>query len=362
MFRKFGLAAAALALGGILAVSGVCYAAKGFSHLSFMGGYMEKHPTTVMVFKPFIKASEEKFGGKLSFDYFSTNSLYPEAESFSALTDGRVDIGEVRPSLFPGKMNYLGVVAIPGMCPNAIVGSLVTEELIQKFPAIAAEFPKNTVHFTSWASAAYQLHTLKPVKTLEDIKGKKIIVWDATTLEFIKALGANPIRMSSPDTYLALSKGMADGVLCPTAPLKSYKITESAKYHLMFNLAVNTFSLETNKDLYTSMPADMQNWLNQEGGLKMALACGQSLEEGQKNDIKWMLDQGHTFYFPTDEERAALLAPLAGFVDKWQNEECRNMDKNITAEVLKFARERAAYHVEKLKAGEYGDYAISVQK
>ena len=38
------------------------------------------------------------------------------------------------------------------------------------------------------------------------------------------------------------------------------------------------------------------------------------------------------------------------------------MDKNITAAVLKFARERSAYHVEKMKAGEYGDYTVSVQK
>ncbi|WP_276819780.1 TRAP transporter substrate-binding protein DctP [Mailhella massiliensis] len=358
MLKKFGVMAMVLAMGGMLAFTGTAVAAKGFKHLSFMGGYMEKHPTTVNVFKPFIAAAEKQFNGKLSFDYFSTNSLYPESEAFAAVTDGRVDIGEVRPSVYPGKMNLLGVVALPGMCPNAIVGSMVAEELIQKFQAVRDEFPPNSVHFTSWASAAYQIHSLKPIRNAEELKGKKIIAWDATTLEYVKALGANPIRMSSPDTYLALSKGMADGVLCPLAPLRSYKITEATKHHLILNLGVNTFCLEANKDLWDSMPDDMRAWLKQEGGLKMAEACGKSLEDGAKDDTAWMEKQGHTFYYLNDEERAAILAPLAKFTDLWQKEECGNMDPVLVEEVLKFARERSRYYTEQVRSGAFGDYKI----
>lgn len=358
MLKKFGMLAFALAMGGMLVASEPALAAKGFKHLSFMGGYMEKHPTTVNVFKPFIEATEKKFGGRLSFDYFATNALYPESESFNAVTDGRVDIGEVRPALFPGKMNLLGVVALPGMCPNAIVGSMVAEEIIQKFPEVRAEFPPNSVHFTSWASAAYQIHSINPIRNAAELKGKKIIVWDATTLEFAKALGANPIRMSSPDTYLALSKGMADGVLCPLAPLRSYKISESTKHHLILNLGVNTFSLEANKDVWDAMPDDMRAWLQQEGGLKMAEACGKSLEDGAKEDTVWMEAQGHTFYYLTEEERQSILAPLASFADLWKNEDCKGMDPALVDEVLNFARERSKFYTEQVRAGAFGDYKI----
>ena len=214
------------------------------------------------------------------------------------------------------------------------------------------------MHFTSWASAAYQIHSLQPIRNAEELKGKKIIAWDATTLEFVKALGANPIRMSSPDTYLALSKGMADGVLCPLAPLRSYKITEATRHHLILNLGVNTFSLEANKDLWDSMPEDMRAWLTQEGGLKMAEACGKSLEDGAKEDTAWMEKQGHKFYYLNDEERAAILAPLARFTEIWQTEECGGMDPKLVEEVLKFARERSSYYTEQVRAGAFGDYKI----
>ncbi len=357
MLKKFAMLAAALALGGALVFSGTAEAAKGFKHLSFMGNYLEKHPTVVHLWEPFFKATSEKFNGKLSFDYFATNALYPEAEAPQAITDGRVDFGCVRPSVYPGNYNLMNVIAIPGMAPNAIVGSLVLEDVIRKFPEVRAELPKNSVHFTSWASAAYQLHTLKPVKSLEDLKGKKIIVWDAVVLEIIKALGANPIRMSSPDTYLALSKGMADGVICPLAPLKSYKITEATKYHLMLNLMVQAFTMEANKDLWDSMPDDMKAYLTEEGGMKMALNVGKSLEDGAKDDTAWMENQGHEFFYLTDAERAPILEALKSFAQDWK-ESCKGEDPKVIEAVYQYAQERAKFYTEEMKAGKYGDYKI----
>lgn len=360
MFKK----STVLVLAPALLVAGMLFMAdmaqtKGFQHLSFMGAYVERHPTVLNVWlKPFFTDAEAKFGGKLSFDYFASNSLYPESEGMAALTDGRVDFGCVRPAVFPGKMNLLGVVAIPAMAPNAIVGSLVTQELIDKFPAVRAELPKNTVPFVGWTSASYQIHTLKPTKSMAELKGKKIIVWDAITLEVVKALGANPIRMTGTDTYLALSKGMGDGVICPLAPLRSYKISEAAKYHLILNVGVNTFVVMAHKPLWESMPQDMREWLTAESGMKMALAIGKSLEDGAKADIKWMEAQGHEFFYLNAEERTQFLAPLGAFIDKWANEECKGIDPALVKEVLKFTQERVKFHTEQMRAGVYGDYRM----
>ncbi len=358
MLKKITMLTVGLAIGAILFFVDPVDAAKGFKHLSFMGGYMERHPTVVNVFKPFMKAAEEKFNGKLSFDYFATNALYPEAEAFGAVSDGRVDLGQIRPLVFPGKMNLIGVIALPGMCPNAIVGSLVAEELAQKFKEVRDEFPLDSVHYFAWASASYQLHTIKPVRNAAELRGKKIIVWDAPTLEYMKKLGANPIRMSSPDTYLALSKSMADGVLCPLAPLRSYKITEATKYHMILNLGVSPFIEEFNKSLWDSMPEDMQSWLKEEGGLKMSLACGKSLEDGAKADTKWMEDQGHQFFYLSETERDELLSPLQYFADVWKSTDCKNIDPKLVDEVLRFARERSKYHTEQMRAGKYGNYKM----
>ncbi len=329
--------------------------AKGFRHLSFNGGYALSHPTVEMVWKPFMKEAEEAFPGKngLSFDYFATNELFPETESLAAVTDGRVDFGRMRPSLFPGKLNLLSVVDVPGLFSNAVTGSIVMQELIEAFPEVRRELPENSVPFTSWVSATYQVHTIKPVKSLAELRGHKLVVWDAVTIEIAKALGANPVRLPSPDTYLALSKGMADGVLCPMAPVRSFKISEATKYHLMLNTGVTGFSINAHKPLWDEMPDDMRAWLEKNGGTAMALAIGKSLEAGAREDAEWMKAQGHEFYELSEQDHAALMKALAPFLDHWKNEVCRSESPETVARVLDFVKTRNAYHMEKFRAGEY---------
>lgn len=341
----------------VLSFSLPAQAAKSFRNLSFMGGYVERHPTPVRAWTPFFKAAEEAFPGKLSFNYFSSGTLYPIAEALNAVSDGRCDIGVATPATFPGSLNLAGVIGIPGLAPNSVVGSLVLQDVIEKFPEVRAEYPANTIPFTSWSSASYQLHAFKEIKTLEDISGMKIIVWNASALETVKALGANPIRLNATDSYLALSKGMASGIYCPLAPLRSFKISEACKYHLVFNLGVDAFTMFMHKPVYDSMPPDMQKWLMDNAGMKMALECGKSLYDGELEDVKWMAEQGHWFYKPNDDERGKFLARVSSFEEDWVKQcEERGIATATARAVLTYAKERSAYHLGQMRQGTYGDY------
>ena len=343
----------AIALAGLLFMAGHVMA-KGFNNLSFMADYNTRHQTAIKVFLPFLEAAQKQFPGKLSFHFFGPQELFPDAEAWAVVTDGRADFGSVRPSAFPGKMNLLSVVAIPGVCPNAVVGSLVTQDLIDKFPEVRAELPPKTVPFVGWASAAYQIHSIPEIRNVADIKGKKIIVWDATTLEYAKILGAVPVRMPAPDTYMALSKGMADGVLCPLAPVRSIKITELAKNHLILDLYVNTFVINANKELVNAMPKDMHDWIMAQGGIGMARNCGISLDDAALADTEWMKAQGHKFFTLTTEERAEMLKPFAAVTERWKNVECKGMNAEVVARVYQYALERSKYHQKQMAEGAYG--------
>lgn len=361
MLKKWSMGALALALGSLLSFTGPALAADGGSQpvrLSFLGGYLEKHPTTTEVFKPFMAAAEKQFGGRLVFEYFTTNSLYSETEAYSAVSDGRADFGQIRPAFFPSQMKLLSVVALPGMCPNSLVGSLVVEDLIQKFPEVRAELPRNTEHFTAWASDSYQIHSVKPIRTREDLKGRKLAVWDNPTMKLAETLGARGVRMSSADTFLALSRGMVDGVLCPTAPLRSYKLTDDAKYHLILGLGVNTFVEQINKKSWDSLPADMKKWISSQGGMKMAEAVGVSLEKGAMADVAWMKSQGHEFIVLSDAERSEFLAPLDELIRNWKTEVGKALDPKLVEKVYKYARERSRYYTEQVRAGKYGDFGL----
>ncbi|WP_258358556.1 TRAP transporter substrate-binding protein [Moorella sulfitireducens (nom. illeg.)] len=285
--------------------------------LNFASAYMETHPTVVNAFKPWLKSVEEQSGGKVKFNFYNQGALCPDKDVFDSVVSGMVDIGGSYCGYYPGKFPLNEVMELPLIVPGAEAGSLVTWELYKKYPEWQKEFEGVKVLW-QWTSATYQLHTTKKmVKTLEDLKGMKIIGWSPKILEIIRSLGANPIEVSATDTYLALQRGMADGVMCPLAPLKSYKISDAAKYHTIVDVCVGPFFMVMNKEKFAGLPADVQKVIDQTTGEKMAQLCGKTLDEGAVNDSKWLKDNGHEFYVLPENERARWFEAVKPIHEKW---------------------------------------------
>lgn len=345
--------AAGLALGVLVSVPAL--AAEKPVELPFMGGYVEEHPVVASVWKPFFEKAEARFAGKIKFSYFAENMLYSnQAEAMQGVSDGRAAFGTIRPSVHPNEFRLLGVINIPGLVPNAVVGSLVLADIIEHFPAVRAEFPKNTEHFTSWTSASYQMHTKSPVHSLKELQGKNIVVWDAVSHTMVREMGANPVMVSPPDTYWTLQRGLADGILCPLAPLKAYRLTGLVKHHLMLDAMVQGFIMEASHKQWNAMPADMRKWLKAEGGAGMALDIAQALEERVQAEIAVMETMDHKFCRVPEADKAEFDKVMASMSELWK-EYCEGLDPVLLDKLLGYARSRADFHTKAWKAGKYSD-------
>jgi TRAP-type C4-dicarboxylate transport system substrate-binding protein len=108
------------------------------------------------------------------------------------------------------------------------------------------------------------LHTKDPVRTLEDLKGLKIRA-TGTSAKIASALGAAPVAMPMGDSYDALSRGVTQGILCPTESLQGWKLGEVIKYSTQdYGAAYSiTFFVVMNKDKWNSLPADAQRTIEQ---------------------------------------------------------------------------------------------------
>ncbi len=331
--------------------------AANFNNMSFQPNYPENHPVSKNVFFPFYDKVKIDLNNNASFNHFSNGQLYPESDSYNVLNDGRVDFGVLRTGFFPGKMEALNFLSIPGLVPNALIGSLVTRDAVQKFPELLKVMPQNSVPFTIWSSAQNQIHANTPITSLEDIKGKKLIVWTADTMEIAKALGANPIRLSPPDTYLSLSKGMADGVLCPNAPLLTFKISEVAKHHYLINLNSETFSMGVFNALWNDFPPEYQEYFKK-AGYNMSEEIGIAFLEGEQKDIKFLKENGHTIITSSDADKAKideLFAPKKQeWVDFMQSEGYAN-----APEILSYIEERVEFYSDEYNKGTYGSYILN---
>ncbi len=105
--------------------------------------------------------------------------------------------------------------------------------------------------------------TTKPVRTVDDLKGKKVRTWGLTAKIF-KALGAAPTMIPGAEQYVALQRGTVDGTIYPVFVLDAYKLKEVIKYvHLPGIITPPTTNIYVNLKLWNSVPPDLQKAISE---------------------------------------------------------------------------------------------------
>lgn len=286
----------------VLALSSPVFSADTFD-LKFVSEYPDKHPTVKNGFLPWIEEVKNLSGGRLNIIFFNPNTLTPAKQAWDSVNAGVADIAASPCHWVHGKLKIAPVIQLPMMFNGAEAGSLTTWELSRTIPEWQKEYEQVKVLW-HWSSSLFEVHMKKGlVRNLEDLKGKKMIGWNPQIREIIKTLDANPVEVTPHDTYLALERGMADGVICPIAPMKAYKITDVVKYHTIVDVMTDPFYAVINKSKFESLPDDLKKILEDTTGERMARISGKTLDEGAIEDIAWMRENGHEFYvLPADEK------------------------------------------------------------
>jgi TRAP-type C4-dicarboxylate transport system substrate-binding protein len=299
----------------------LCLTASGMTadkiELRFASEYPDKHPTSANAFMPWIKKVDELSKGGLMIQFFNPNTICPAREAYASTVAGSVDIAASPVHYVFGKFPLSEVIQLPFLFNGAEAGSLTTWEVYNRFPEWREEYRELRVLW-QWTSALLELHTVKkPVRTLEDLRGLKIISWSAHVNAMLRALGANPVDSKPMDTYMALERGMADGVICPIAPMRAFKISDAAKHHTILNLGVDVFWAGANPGKWNNLPQDLRKILEETTGDKMAQLSGKTLDEGSIKDVQWMKEQKHTFYVLPQKEKERWREKVRPISEEW---------------------------------------------
>jgi len=320
----------------------LCPTVSGWSaekfELKFASEYPDKHPTSANAFMPWIKEVDELSKGRLMIQFFNPNTICPAREAYASTVAGSVDIGASPVHYVFGKFPLSEVIQLPFLFNGSESGSLTTWEVYKRFPEWREEYKELKVLW-QWTSALLELHTVKkPVRTLEDLRGLKIISWGAHVNAMLRALGANPVDSKPMDTYMALERGMADGVVCPIAPMRAFKISDAAKHHTILHLGVDVFWAGANLGKWNSLPQDLKKILEETTGDKMAQLSGKTLDEGSIRDVQWMKEQKHTFYVLPQKEKERWKEKVRPISEEWVkkmegkgSKVARNLYETVTA-------------------------------
>jgi TRAP-type C4-dicarboxylate transport system substrate-binding protein len=259
---------------------------------------------------------EKRTGGKVKVQKYPGGSLLTAQNMFDGVLKGVADIGLSCPSYEPGRFPLTGISDQPVGYPNARVASLVLYDLLQEFrPEELAGFKVITAFNTE---PAY-IQSKKPVRRLEDIAGLRLRT-AGTGVPVLEALGGKPVGMSQADVAQALQTGVIDGYLSSREVLYDLKYAETTKYVTDFPLASVSFVAVMNKDVWNSLPPEVQQVIDGLGR-EMALWTGTYLDNHVKESLAWAeKEQGLQVISLPPEEKARWEAALQGVTGKYVQE------------------------------------------
>ena len=253
----------------------------GAGALALIAGMAQAETYTWLTFKPqgaadaqavttqwLVDEFAKRTNGKHMIDVFWGGSVAATGEIPDALGAGVGNFGDIVTPYFPDLMPLNNAVGffIPQPMTTTQVGEAM-EAWHVKYPEFSQELANLNIHaFGFRPLESYGLLCTTPVRSLEDLKGKRIRSYGFAFPALIEAMGASPVSITTADTYEALERSIVDCTPIGPALARGWKYDEVAKYYVDMPIGA-TFGhlLGVNLSSYTAMDAETKAVVDQLG-------------------------------------------------------------------------------------------------
>ena len=254
-------------------------------------------------FEAWGKEIEKRTNGRVKCEFYWAQALVKTGDEVKATGSGIADASFDVPAYHPTETPFatIGELGFITSQVDAVPRSLT--ELFKEFPVFREQYDRHNIKLMSFFPFSPNiLGSNKPIKTLDDLKGKKIRALGILNEVFAR-LGATPVAIPVPEIYESLSRGVVDGFTgFPLTGVKGFKLYEPAKYYLDYrygNYLVGEILFSKNR--LDSLPPDIRQIIEKVSAetVDIYTALYAKEEPGYVTPLK---DFGCKFYtLPSDE-------------------------------------------------------------
>ncbi len=206
--------------------------------------------------------------------------------TYQAASDGLIQAGlgisTYVPNLTPSVTEIYSTVVF-GDDVVAATGAAI-ETVTLHCPSCLAEFKKaNLVPLAGWTTAPYMLACREPVKSLDDLKGKRVRATGGSA-DLMSMAGAVPIAATLPEAVNLLQRGGMDCQFGVNTWLKVFGYADFAKYLTNYPLGITgpAIGLMMNRDTWNKFtPEQKKIHLKYAAQISASLAIGQFVDENE---------------------------------------------------------------------------------
>ena len=270
-----------------------------------LAGIMPPNHAHSVAAQHWIDKIERETNGRVKIKAYWAGTLISPREGYLEALKGVADIVQFSPAYEKSGLDLIRAQAgFYQSAPSEEAEVKIFWQLWEKYPELRREL-QGVKLLGVFMAAPLRLMTVKPVKSLADLKGMRIKA-PQEVLSTLKAFGAEGVIIPMAETYESLQKGIIQGAFGATEAYKSMKFAEVIKYETNLMTYIGTIPYYImSLTSWNKLPPDIQkifeaskDWFDQETinegikkdneGSDTAKRAGVQLVQFSQSDIqKW---------------------------------------------------------------------------
>lgn len=253
------LVSAALTLTGAALVEPTMAAAADAEwkmHIVFVPGRPE-----AQAYQSFADQATEQSGEKLDITLFTGGSLgVKDADMLRILPRGNIiQAAGIYPGYLTRDKPQYAYTLPPGVVAEPETLQKILPELRAIYEETYDEAGIKLLGFIGHAVRDTHIMCKEPVRTLKDLQGKKIRVWEQFHVDVFEKMGISAQIIGQNDLYVAMQTGVVDCAVYPIGLAVTVSLQEVAPYaSYLFPYVLHPLNLIASQTAFDALPADVQ--------------------------------------------------------------------------------------------------------
>jgi TRAP-type C4-dicarboxylate transport system substrate-binding protein len=222
--------------------------------------------------KRFAAAIEKNSNGRIKGEVYPASQLGAIPRQIEGTQLGSIQAWIGPPEFMVGIDTRYELLSVPGLfkSDDQVIKTLADPEFSKAFLALGAN--KGLVGATLYPSGPMAFVMRAPVRTLADLKGKKVrVLASPFQMDQLTRLGGTGVPMSLGDVLPAIQQGTLDGAMSALPVFTALQYYDSAKYNTETGHAYVITIVVFSKKWFDGLPADLQG---------IVLATARELNDG----------------------------------------------------------------------------------
>jgi TRAP-type C4-dicarboxylate transport system substrate-binding protein len=268
------------------------------------------------ILEPFAEELKEKSDGRITSDIFAAGALGEPGAQYDMAVTGTADISLSVHGFTPGRFPLVSVIELPYLTDRAEKGAEILWTLYKEFPDFQKEHGETTPLWLFSAEPA-QIISKEEIKSVDDLKGKRVRSPSPFANQIIEALGATPVSMPMGEVYEALQRGVVDAAMAPFSAINDYSLQDVGDYVVVGNFSMTPFFAVMNTDTYNQFSDEDKELITSLGGVEMSKKAGAAFDYSGDRGIKAAKEKGLKLWELEGDEMKPWQDAISPVVEKW---------------------------------------------